>query len=78
MNGDQEKSSQLLDEKGLARELQVSLAALRRWRIEDRGPKFLKLGPLVRYRPQDVEAWLASRPCGGTEGSSPSTRGASS
>lgn len=23
-----------------------------------RGPRFLKIGSLVRYRPEDVEAWI--------------------
>lgn len=37
-----------------------------KWRIENRGPRFLKIGPLVRYRPQDIEQWLAALPVGGT------------
>ena len=28
-------------------------------------PKFLKIGAWVRYRPEDVEEWLDSRPAGG-------------
>jgi excisionase family DNA binding protein len=55
----------LLSEKELAPLLGVSLAALRRWRLEDRGPAFLKLGSAVRYRPEDVQQWIASRPVGG-------------
>jgi excisionase family DNA binding protein len=45
--------------------LNVSVAALRRWRLERRGPRFIKVGSLVRYRQSDVEMWLASRPVGG-------------
>ena len=56
----------LLTENEVAQRLNVSLASLRRWRLERRGPRFVKLGSLVRYQPQDVEAWLASLPSGGS------------
>lgn len=55
----------LLTETEVARFLSVSVAALRRWRLEGRGPRFLKLGSAVRYRQEDVKAWLDSRPMGG-------------
>ena len=35
-----------------------TLAWLRRTRREGRGPRFLKLGKMVRYRRSDVEAYL--------------------
>lgn len=60
-----ETLSNLLPEKEVAPRLAVSLASLRRWRVEGRGPRYLKLGASVRYRIADVEAWLASRPAGG-------------
>ena len=55
----------LLDEKQLARALNISVAWARRWRLLDQGPKFLKIGASVRYRPEDVDTWLNSRPAGG-------------
>jgi len=55
----------LLKETEVAMRLAVSLASLRRWRVDGRGPRFIKLGASVRYRVQDVEAWLASCPSGG-------------
>jgi predicted DNA-binding transcriptional regulator AlpA len=57
--------SNLLPEKEVAPRLAISLASLRRWRVEGRGPRYLKLGASVRYRVSDVEQWLASRPAGG-------------
>jgi predicted DNA-binding transcriptional regulator AlpA len=60
-----ENFERLLTEHELAEMTGVALATLRRWRLLGRGPKFLKLGATVRYTPQDVSAWLASRPCGG-------------
>ncbi len=55
----------LLTEEEVAKHLHVSLAALRRWRLEGRGPRFIKVSALVRYRPEELEDWLASQPTGG-------------
>ncbi len=59
------RSSTLLKEREVAARLHVSVACLRRWRLEGRGPRFVKLSALVRYRPEDLEQWLAGRPVGG-------------
>lgn len=55
----------LLTEEEVTKRLHVSLASVRRWRLERRGPQFIKVGSLVRYRPEDLESWLASLPTGG-------------
>jgi hypothetical protein len=55
----------LLTEEDVAKQLHVSVASLRRWRLERRGPQFIKVGALVRYRPEELEAWLAAQPTGG-------------
>ena len=55
----------LLNEKQVAEILGVSLAAVRRWRYENRGPRFHKLGAAVRYSSEDLDSWLASCPVGG-------------
>jgi predicted DNA-binding transcriptional regulator AlpA len=34
---------------------------LANWRSQGSGPKFLKIGRHVRYRPADVETWLVTR-----------------
>jgi predicted site-specific integrase-resolvase len=56
----------LLTEEEVAKHLHVSLAALRRWRLEGRGPRFIKVSALVRYRPEELEEWLLSQPTGGS------------
>jgi len=56
----------LLNEEQVAKRLSVSLASVRRWRLEKRGPIFRKVGALVRYRPEDVDTWLEALPTGGT------------
>jgi predicted DNA-binding transcriptional regulator AlpA len=53
--------SRLLTETDVARYLNVSTAAVRRWRYENRGPEYLKIGASVRYRPASVDMWLDSR-----------------
>lgn len=57
--------SNLMTETEVSKRLNVSLASLRRWRLLAKGPTFVKIGPLVRYRSEDLEAWLASLPRGG-------------
>ena len=55
----------LMTENEVSKRLNVSVASLRRWRLTRRGPAFLKVGSLVRYQPEELEAWLASLPTGG-------------
>jgi hypothetical protein len=64
---DMEAFDELMSEVELAQKLHVSLACLRRWRLERRGPPFIKLGSLVRYSTRDLTAWLSSLPTGGSQ-----------
>jgi len=50
---------QMLDETEVARALAVSVAALRRWRREGRGPQFKRLERCVRYDLRAIERFLA-------------------
>src|ERR1700733_292763 len=56
----------LLSEHDVKHITGLSLASIRRWRLNRRGPRFLKLGSAVRYRREDINAWLASLPTGGS------------
>jgi predicted DNA-binding transcriptional regulator AlpA len=58
----------LLNEREVAKMLSLSVASVRRWRLLRRGPRYLKIGAAVRYRLEDVELWLESRPSGGNQG----------
>ena len=51
-----------LTEREVAKQIRVSLASLRRWRLLQRGPRFIKVGALVRYRPEDLEQWMENFP----------------
>jgi predicted DNA-binding transcriptional regulator AlpA len=45
-----------------ARFLGVSIRTLQGWRENGTGPRFIRLSArAVRYRPSDLEAWLAER-----------------
>jgi predicted DNA-binding transcriptional regulator AlpA len=55
----------LLNEYGVSEILGVSVATIRRWRLLRQGPKYIKVGSSVRYKREDVAAWLDSRPTGG-------------
>jgi len=52
------KDSPAMSESELAQTANVSIAALRKWRREHKGPRYLKLGRLVRYLARDVDAWM--------------------
>lgn len=50
--------AELIDELTLASRLGVSRSTLQSWRYTGRGPRFIKLGRMVRYRNADVDAYL--------------------
>ena len=54
-----------LTEKDVAKQISVSLASVRRWRLVNIGPRFVKVGALVRYLPEDLQHWMESLPSGG-------------
>jgi hypothetical protein len=62
---------QLLNERQAGRVLGVSVAALRRWRREHRGPEFVHCERCVRYDLRSIERFL-------TENSSDSKKAADS
>lgn len=72
MGASHNSPSSLLNENDVARITGLSVASVRRWRLLRSGPKYLKIGAAVRYKPEDVAAWLDSRPTGG--GALPSGR----
>jgi predicted DNA-binding transcriptional regulator AlpA len=57
----------LLNEHDVARITGLSVASVRRWRLLKQGPRYVKLSSAVRYRAEDVRAWLESRPTGGEQ-----------
>ncbi len=66
--------SNLMTEDDVSKRLNFSIASLRRWRLEKRGPLFIKVGSLVRYGPDDLEVWLSALPTGGSANRAPNRR----
>lgn len=56
-----------LTEFDVAERTQISLGTLRRWRLENKGPRYHKFGSLVRYEEEDLATWEQAQPVGGTE-----------
>lgn len=52
--------SPLMDSREVAAYLKVSESTLSRWRAEGKGPPFMQMGGVARYRFDAVEEWLAS------------------
>ncbi len=50
--------SRLMSPAALAAYLGRSVAALAQMRYRGTGPRYIHAGGRVRYRPEDVEAWL--------------------
>lgn len=51
----------LLNEHEVATSCSISVLTLRKWRSVKRGPRFIKISTLVRYRPEDIDAWIAEQ-----------------
>jgi len=54
----------LWNERDVARVSGLSVATIRRRRLLDQPPKFIKLGAAVKYKPADVAAWIDSQSTG--------------
>ena len=52
----------LLTEKEVAQRTGFSIRTLQSWRMRGGGPHFVRISArCIRYRPQDVEAWIEQR-----------------
>ena len=52
------QSEQALTEMQVAEQLGLSVATLRAWRLQKRGPRFVRFGRCVRYLPADVRRFI--------------------
>jgi predicted DNA-binding transcriptional regulator AlpA len=55
----------LLTENDVSASLKVSLACVRRWRLQGEGPQYMKVNNMVRYREADVLNWMEKLPTAG-------------
>jgi predicted DNA-binding transcriptional regulator AlpA len=55
-----------MNDIGVSQLLSVSVSTVRRWRLTNQGPKWIRVSAsAIRYSHLDVCAYLASRPSGG-------------
>ena len=50
----------LIDEHAAAAALDVRVATMRAWRLNGRGPAFVRIGRCVRYRPSVLASFIAN------------------
>jgi predicted DNA-binding transcriptional regulator AlpA len=60
-------STRYLTESEVSARTHISLATLRRWRLERRGPAYSKFGSLVRYGEDELIQWEQAQPHGGDD-----------
>ena len=53
----QNMNEALLTPREVAARFRVSTRTLETWRFAGRGPKYLRIGGHVRYRPSDIHEW---------------------
>jgi excisionase family DNA binding protein len=65
MRRDRNEENYLKDKKFAARYLGISVHKIHRMVLDGSGPRFVKIGPLVRFRPEDLAAFVEANTRGG-------------
>jgi predicted DNA-binding transcriptional regulator AlpA len=50
--------TKIWDTAGAAEQIGTTKGTLNVWRVQGKGPRFLKIGKLVRYSDNDIQAYL--------------------
>lgn len=50
--------STLLSTMDAAKLLKCHPTTVKRWRRDKTGPRYVRLGRLIRYRPEDIDTWI--------------------
>jgi len=66
-------SDPLIDEVAGARILNCKVKTLQAWRSRGGGPRYVKVGSLVRYRKSDILEWIERRTVDSTSRTTPDT-----
>ena len=56
-----QRVGRLLTTAEAAKRLRVHAATMRRWRLDDVGPRFLNVGSVYRYPEEYLEAWITEK-----------------
>jgi predicted DNA-binding transcriptional regulator AlpA len=54
-----QNTDKLLTQKEVKEITGLADSTLEQWRLKGKGPKFIKLGRLVRYRLSDIDAYIS-------------------
>jgi len=54
-------SNKLITASDVKDQIGTSVNTLANWRSEGVGPKYIKVGHMVKYRQSDIDAWLTSK-----------------
>jgi excisionase family DNA binding protein len=65
MRNEQSEPPYLKDKRYAARYLGVSVHKIHQMVQDGTGPRFVKIGPLVRFRPEDLAAYIEANSRGG-------------
>lgn len=65
MDTKKQKPKLYISTRELADELGLAPITIEIWRAKGQGPRYVKIGRTVRYRRQDVDAWLTAHMVGG-------------
>ena len=52
---------EIMNVEEAARYVRLGASTLNRFRVTGSGPRYAKLGGAVRYRKEDLDAWIAGR-----------------
>jgi excisionase family DNA binding protein len=63
-----QSTDRLLTPAQVAERLGIAVRTLETWRYRGRSPRYIRVGKHVRYRPADVDAFLAEHERAGTAG----------
>jgi predicted DNA-binding transcriptional regulator AlpA len=66
MGSSPQNLERLLDTDQMAELIGITPTYARQLRLSGKGPAFVKIGGLVRYRPSSISAWLDERTLGST------------
>ncbi|MDU8913433.1 helix-turn-helix domain-containing protein [Aestuariicoccus sp. MJ-SS9] len=60
-------SERLLTREEVAQSYGISKRYLEACTYKGRGPRVVRLGRMVRYRPSDIDAWIEANTCAGDD-----------
>ncbi len=52
---------ELIDQRAMSKMLRITTKTAEAWRSRGCGPRYVKVGSLVRYRKSDIREWIRRR-----------------